>query len=98
MLVGRRIGENRVGNPAVGYFIVPHFDRHRRDRRHRLNALDIDFRELFDKSQDGVELALQILHFVVRDRDPREMGNAADGIGIDGHSRNSGSGPGVSIL
>jgi hypothetical protein len=37
------------------------------------------------KRQHGVELALQVLDLVVGNRDARQMRDAADGGGIDGH-------------
>ena len=47
--------------------------------------VDIDLAELLDEGQDGVELALKVFHLILGDRDPRQMRNAADGIGVDGH-------------
>ena len=47
--------------------------------------VDIDLRELFDKRQNGIELALEIVHLLLGNRNAGEMGNAADGIGINGH-------------
>jgi hypothetical protein len=46
----------------------------------------IHLRELLDKRQHGVELALEMLNFILRDRNAREMRDAADGCGIDGHA------------
>ena len=81
----RRIGDDVIGDAAVGHLVLAHLHRHRRDRGHRLDALDIDLAELLDEGQDGVELAAEILDLVFGNRDPRQMRNAADGIGIDGH-------------
>ena len=58
---------------------------HRRHRGHRLDALDIDFRQLLDKGQHRVQFALQIGNLGLIDRDPREMRDTANGGGIDGH-------------
>ena len=41
--------------------------------------------ELFDKGQNGVELAAQILDLIVGNRDTRQMRDTADGGGVDGH-------------
>ena len=47
--------------------------------------VDIHLGQLLDERQHGVELALQVLDLIVRDRDARQMRDAADGCGIDGH-------------
>ena len=47
--------------------------------------VDIHLAELLDERQHGVELALQVLDLVIGDRDARQMRDAADGGGIDGH-------------
>ena len=65
---------------SVRFFIC-----HRRHRGHRLDAVAIHFVELLDKGQDGVELALQMRDLVVGDGDARQMRDAADGGGVDGH-------------
>src|SRR5665213_3356904 len=64
MLVRRGIGDDGVGNAAIGYLVVAHLHRHRRDRGHRLDAFDIGFGQLLDKGKDGVEFALKARHFV----------------------------------
>ena len=61
MFVRRRVGDDRVGNTAVGDFVFPSLQRHRRYRGHRLDARYVDFRQLFDKGQNRVELAAKIL-------------------------------------
>ena len=53
----------------------------------RLDALDVDSLERLDESQNGVEFAAEALDLVVLDGDAREMGDAANGRGIDGHLR-----------
>ena len=50
-----------------------------------LDALDIDLRQLLDKGQHRVQLALQMRNLGLGDRYPRQMGDTADGIGIDRH-------------
>ena len=56
-----------------------------RHRRHRLDARDIDLRELLDESQHGVELARKVLDLVFSHGDAREMRHPADGFGVNGH-------------
>src|SRR5580700_1882220 len=85
ILMGRRIRDDGVRDAAVGHLILAHFHRHRRHRRHRLDALDVDLVELFDKGQNGVELALNTGHFVLGNGDPRQMRNAANRVCVDSH-------------
>src|ERR1700733_14921261 len=85
IIVRRRVGDDVIGNTAVVDHIFPHLHRHRRHRGHRLHPLDIAHAEFLDEGQDGVKLAAKILLLVLGDRDPRQMRNTADGIGIDGH-------------
>ena len=47
--------------------------------------VDVDLGQLLDEGQDGVELALKVLDLLLGDRDAREMRDAADGSGVDGH-------------
>jgi hypothetical protein len=42
--------------------------------------------QLLDERQDAVELVLQMLDFILGNRDTRQMRDAADGCGIDGHA------------
>ena len=44
-----------------------------------------DLRQLLDKGQHGVQLALQMRNLGLGYRDPRQMRDTADGVGIDGH-------------
>jgi catechol 2,3-dioxygenase len=81
----RRIPEDIVGDAAVGDQVRPLLHRHRRDRGHRLSPRDVDLRQLLDESEDGVELAPKVLDLLLGDRNAGQMGNAADGIGVDGH-------------
>ena len=73
------------GDAAVCHCVCPFFHRHRRHRSHRLNPFDFDLRELLDKSEHGVELALEMLDLVLGYRYAGEVRDAADGIGVDGH-------------
>src|SRR5690606_9637935 len=57
------------------------------DRSHRLDALDIDFVELFDKAENGVELTFVSRDIVFGNPDAGETTNAPYGIGIDRHMR-----------
>src|SRR5580704_9155542 len=85
ILMGRRVRDDGVRNAAVGHLILAHFHRHRRHRRHRLDAVHIDFAELLDKGQNGVELALQASYLVLGNGDPRQMRNATDRVCVDSH-------------
>ena len=49
--------------------------------------VDIDLGKLLDERQDGVDLAPQMLDLVVGNRNPRQMRDAADGRGINGHRK-----------
>ena len=44
-----------------------------------------DLLQLLDEGEHGVELALQMLDLALGDGDARQMRDAADGIGVDGH-------------
>src|SRR5262249_41349917 len=57
ILGGRCILEDDLRVFAVGDRIGALLHGHRDHRRHRLDALDVDLRELLDERQDGVELA-----------------------------------------
>ena len=72
-------------DPAVGYDVRALLHLHRRDRRHRLDPLDVDLGQLLDEGQDRVELAPQVLDLLLGDRDAGQMRDAADGGGVDGH-------------
>src|SRR5690606_22256718 len=60
---------------------------HGGDRSHGLDALDIDFIELFDKAENGVELTFVSRDIVFGNPDAGETTNAPYGIGIDRHMR-----------
>ena len=47
--------------------------------------VDVDLRQVLDEGQHGVDLVLEVLDLVLGNRDAREMGDAADGCGVDGH-------------
>src|SRR3569833_2297637 len=80
-----RVGNDIVGDLAVIDHILPLLHLHRGDRGHRLHALDIDLRELLDKGEHGIELALKMRILVLGNRNARQMRDAADGSGVDGH-------------
>src|SRR3954454_25094441 len=80
-----RVGNDIVGDLAVIDQILPLLHLHRGNRGHGLHTLDIDLRELLDKGEHGVELALQMRNLVLGNRDARKMRDAADGSGVDGH-------------
>ncbi|HET9801253.1 MAG TPA: hypothetical protein VFP82_06160, partial [Chthoniobacterales bacterium] len=45
---------------------------------------------MLDKSEHGVELALEMFDFILGHGDAGEMRNAANGIGVDGHGISGG--------
>ena len=53
--------------------------------------------KLLDKSEHGVEFALEMLDFILGHGDAGEMRNAADGIGVDGHGISGGVSVRVSL-
>ena len=87
----RRIGQHGLGIAAVGHLVLAHFHRHWRHRGHRLDAGDIDFLQLLDEGQHGVQFALEMLDLVLGDRDAGETGDTADGCGVDGHFKSLGA-------
>src|SRR5215813_3435625 len=50
----RRVLDDVFGNSAIGHDIRSFLHRHRRYRRHRLDAIDVDLAELLDERQNGV--------------------------------------------
>src|SRR3954466_616486 len=80
-----RVGNDIVGDLAVIDQILPLLHLHRGDRGHGLHTLDIDLRELLDKGEHGVEFALQMRNLALGNRNARQMRDAADGSGVDGH-------------
>lgn len=87
MFVRGRVGDDGIWDAAIGHFVLAHFHLHRRDRGHWLDALYIDLRKLLDESQDGIEFATKAFHLAFGDGDPRQMRNAADGLGVDGQGK-----------
>ena len=83
MFVGRRIGDDSVGDATFGDLVLPHLHRHGSDGSHRLDAIDVDFTELLDEGEDRIELAAKVLDFTFGDRDSGKMGDTADGVVID---------------
>src|ERR1044071_9340462 len=87
MAFGRgRVAHDVVRCTAIGNLVLALLHVHRSDRGHRLNALDVHLRELLDKSEDCVELALEVLDLIVRNRDAGEMCDTADSGSVDRHS------------
>ena len=80
-----RIAHDVVRYAAVGDLVLALLHVHRRDRGHRLDALDVHLRELLDESKDCVELALEVFDLVLRNRDAGEMRDTADGSSVDRH-------------
>src|SRR5882757_2874346 len=80
-----RIAHDVVRNTAVGDFVLAPLHVRRRDRGHRLDALDVHLQELLHESEDRVELALEVLNLVLRNRDAGEMRDAADSSSVDRH-------------
>src|SRR5208283_1606024 len=85
ILPRRRVGQDVIGDAAVGHLVLAHLHRHGRDRRHRLDAFNVDLRELLDEGQNGIEFALKMLDLLVGHRDARQMRYAADSLGVNGH-------------
>jgi hypothetical protein len=82
-----RVGKHGIRDTAVGDPILAHCHRHRHHRGHWLDAGDIDFRKLLDEGEHGVELTAQVLDLVIGNRYARQVRDAADGIGVYGHSK-----------
>jgi len=83
MFVRRRIGDDCVGNAAVGDLVFPHLQRHWRDRGHRLYTSNLDFCQLLDEGENRVEFAAKFFNFALGNRDSGKMGDTADGVAID---------------
>jgi len=83
MFVCRRIGDDGIGNAAVGDSVFPRLHRHWRDRRHRLDALNLNFRQLLDEGENRVEFAAKVFNFALGDRDSGEVGDTADSVAVD---------------
>ena len=83
MFMRRRIGNDCVGHAAVGDFVLPHLQRHWRDRSHRLDTFDLNFGQLLNEGENCVEFAAKIFNFALSDRDSGKMGDTADGVIID---------------
>ena len=87
VVVGRwRVLGDLLRDLAIRDLVGTLLHAHRRHRRHRLDALDVDLGQLLDEGQNGVELALEVLDLVLGDGDARQMGNAPDGGGVNGHA------------
>src|SRR5260370_35467822 len=79
-----RIAHDVVRYVAVGDLVLALLHVHRRDRGHRLDALDVHPGELLDESKNCVELALEVFDLVLRTRDAGGMGDTAHRSDIDG--------------
>lgn len=82
-----RVRHDGIGNAAVGYLVLAHFHRRRHHRCHGLDARNIDFRKLLDKSEHGIELTAKVLDLIIGNRYARKVRNPADGIGVNGHAK-----------
>jgi len=85
MFVRWCIGDNCFGNAAIGHLVLPRLHCHGGDGCHRLDAFNRNFCQLLNEGENRVELATKILDFTLGDRDAGKMGDATDGVGIDGH-------------
>src|SRR4051812_13873728 len=86
MAFGRgRIAHNVVRDAAVGHLVDALFHVQWSHRGHWLDVLDVHFRKLLDECEDRVELALEVLDLIVRNRDAGEMRDKADGGGVNRH-------------
>jgi hypothetical protein len=83
MFVRRRIGDDGIGNTAVGNLVLPHLHRHGSDGSHRLDAIDVDFAELLDEGEDRIKLAAKALDFTFGDRDSGEVRDTAHSVAVD---------------
>src|SRR5258708_19948031 len=82
---GRRVPDYIVRDLAIIDHVGALLHFHRRDRGHRFDAIHVHFAELLDERQHRVQLALEMRNLALSDRNPREMGDTANGGGIDGH-------------
>lgn len=82
VFTGRRIGNYILTDAAIGHDIGAQAHPCRNNRGHRLNVLRIDFVELFDKGQNGVEFFAHRLDAVVLKPNTGQMCNAAHGIAV----------------
>ncbi len=72
---------------AVGDDVVAPAQRVRDHRRHRLDPGGVDLAELLDPRQDAVQLPDQRRGLAGVELDPRQLGDAGDGGGIDHAAR-----------
>ncbi len=61
------------------HHILAHGQFHGDDAGHRLDAGDVEIRQLLHEGQNGVQFALQGLQLFLTHRDAREMRHAANG-------------------
>src|SRR6202008_632747 len=81
----RRVLDDVLGNAAIRHDIRSLLHRHRRHRRHWLDAIDVDLAQLLDERQNGVELVPEMLDLILGHGNAGEMRDAADNICVDGH-------------
>jgi hypothetical protein len=93
MFMSRRIGNDCIRNAAVRNLIIALLQRHRHDRSHRRHTAYVDFRQLFDKGENGVEFAAEVFQLALGDRNSRQMRDAADSFDVDGHPGAIAEGP-----
>src|SRR5712672_1483572 len=82
---GRRVPDYVVRDLAIIDHVGALLHFHWHYRGHRFDAIHVDFAELLDERQHRVQLALEMRNLALSDRNPREMGDTANGGGIDGH-------------
>jgi len=87
MFMRRRVGDDGIGDTAIGHLVLPHFHLHRRHRGHGLDAFHIRLGELFDERQDRIEFAAEAFHLALGDGDPRQMRDATDIFSVDGQGK-----------
>jgi len=91
MIVSRgRVGSDGIRHLTVIDHIGPFFHLDIDNRRHRLDAIDINLVQLLDETENGVQLVTQFLGAFIGDGDTRELGDSFDSGLIDGHGRLSG--------
>src|SRR5262245_17887203 len=87
LLRGWCVGDDVIRLVAVGDDVLTLLHFHWNDRRHRLDAPDIDLVQLLDEPQNGVQLAGHPLGILGGDSDTGKVRNALYGGDIDGHWR-----------
>jgi hypothetical protein len=81
----RRIRHERIGLIALGDDVIAHpefLGDHARQRRY---TTDVHFLQLFDPTENAVELVRHGADLLIGQRDASEAGNMADGFFVNGH-------------